>query len=77
MMLADLPESARARLGAPTRVDATIVRLLEMGMTEGAEVVVTRRALFGDPIEITVRGTRVVLRKADAARFPVDTDGGA
>src|SRR5262245_38310696 len=58
-------------LGAPDAVDPTIVRLLEMGFTEGAEVRLVRRAPLGDPLEVLVRGTRVCLRKADAAKFPV------
>ena len=71
--LADLPIAARATLGAPTSMDGTLVRLLEMGMTPGPQVTVTRRAALGDPIEIRVRGTRLCLRRADAARFPVHT----
>ena len=51
--------------------DATVLRLLEMGLTAQAPIVVTRRAPLGDPIEVEVRGTRVVLRRAEAARFRV------
>lgn len=51
--------------------DATVLRLVEMGMTAKAPIVVTRRAPLGDPIEVEVRGTRVVLRRAEAARFRV------
>jgi ferrous iron transport protein A len=51
--------------------DATVLRLLEMGLTAKAPIVVTRRAPLGDPIEVEVRGTRVVLRRAEAARFRV------
>jgi ferrous iron transport protein A len=69
--LADLPVGARAVLEAPTSVDATVVRLHEMGMTPGTIVTLTRRAPWGDPIEIALRGTRLCLRKADAARFGV------
>jgi ferrous iron transport protein A len=69
--LADLPVASRATLGAPAALDGTLVRLMEMGMTPGAIVEVTRRAALGDPLEILVRGTRVCLRRADAARFPV------
>lgn len=65
-----LPVGARAVLGPPAEVDATVVRLLEMGLTAGAEVALTRRAPGGDPLEIEIRGTRLCLRRADAARFP-------
>lgn len=42
-------------------------RLLEMGMTEGAEVEVLRFAPLGDPLEIFVRGFHLTLRRAEAA----------
>ena len=51
--------------------NGVLLRLAEMGMTTGALVAVTRRAPLGDPIEIEVRGTRVCLRKKDAACFAV------
>ncbi len=41
-------------------------KLLSMGLLPGAAICVTRYAPLGDPIEITVRGTRVSLRKAEA-----------
>ena len=53
-------------------VDATVLRLFEMGLTRGCRVVVTRRAPLGDPLEIEVRGTRLCLRNDDARRFVVD-----
>ena len=52
-------------------VDGTVLRLFEMGLTRGAQVTVTRRAPLGDPMEIAVRGTRLCLRRNDAARFVV------
>ena len=74
--LASLSTGARAVLGEPKAadVDATVLRLIEMGMTRGAEIVVVRRAPLGDPIEIMLRGTRLCLRKADALRFPIVDD---
>lgn len=65
----------RAVLGAPTAFGPTVLRLLEMGMTAGAEVQLTRRAPFGDPLEVSVRGTRLCLRRADAVRFVVQRSG--
>jgi ferrous iron transport protein A len=41
-------------------------RLLEMGVIEGAEVQMVRRAPLGDPIEILVQGYHLSLRKAEA-----------
>ncbi len=42
-------------------------RLLEMGVTEGAEVEVLRFAPLGDPLEVFVRGFHLTLRRAEAA----------
>jgi ferrous iron transport protein A len=67
-----LPAGARAVLGEAAGSDPTILRLIEMGMTPGTEVVVERRAPLGDPIEIALRGTRICLRRADAMRFAVE-----
>ena len=72
MTLDSLQVGARARLGPPSALSPTVVRLLEMGMTAGAEVALTRRAPAGDPLELEVRGTRLCLRRADAAHFPVE-----
>ncbi len=57
-------------------LDATAVRLMEMGLVPGAVVTVVRAAPFGDPLEIAVCGTRLCLRRHDAQRFVV-VDGGA
>ena len=42
-------------------------RLFEMGITPGAEVFMRKRAPLGDPIEITLRGYELTLRKSEAA----------
>lgn len=41
-------------------------RIMDMGITKGVEVYVRKVAPFGDPIEVTVRGYELSLRKADA-----------
>lgn len=46
-------------------------RLLEMGMTPGAVVEVVRRAPFGDPMQIRLRGYLLALRRAQAAAVRV------
>lgn len=66
-----LPTGSWAAVGQPTELTPTVLRLMEMGLTPGTQVSVTRRTAGGDPIEIRVRGTRLCLRRADAARFPV------
>ncbi|MBQ8322911.1 MAG: ferrous iron transport protein A [Clostridia bacterium] len=42
-------------------------RLFDMGVTPGAEVFFRKKAPLGDPIEITLRGYELTLRKAEAA----------
>lgn len=42
-------------------------RILDMGLTKGAEVKVRKMAPLGDPLEVTVRGFELSLRKAEAA----------
>ena len=47
-------------------------RIMDMGLTKGAEVYVRKVAPLGDPIEITVRGYELSLRKADAQMVEVE-----
>ena len=41
-------------------------RIMDMGITKGVEIYVRKVAPLGDPVEITVRGYELSLRKADA-----------
>ena len=41
-------------------------RIMDMGLTKGAEVHIRKVAPLGDPVEITVRGYELSIRKADA-----------
>ena len=47
-------------------------RIMDMGITKGAEIYVRKVALLGDPIELTVRGYELSLRKADAEMIEVE-----
>lgn len=47
-------------------------RIMEMGITKGVEVSVRKVAPLGDPVEITVRGYELSLRKADAELIEVE-----
>ena len=51
---------------------ATRRRIMDMGITRGAEIYVRKVAPLGDPVEITVRGYELSLRKADAEMIQVD-----
>ena len=46
-------------------------RIMEMGVTKGVEIHVRKVAPLGDPVEITVRGYELSLRKADAELIQV------
>ncbi len=50
-------------------------RLFDMGITPGAEIKMRKRAPLGDPIEITVRGYELTLRKAEAACVTMEVKG--
>ena len=47
-------------------------RIMDMGLTKGAEVYVRKVAPLGDPIELTVRGYELTIRKADAEFVEVE-----
>lgn len=51
--------------------DAIAVRLMEMGLTDGEEVTVMGFAPLGDPVEFSIRGYRISLRKSEAQRVRV------
>ncbi len=51
---------------------ATKRRIMDMGLTKGTEVYVRKVAPLGDPIELTVRGYELSLRKADTEMVEVE-----
>lgn len=46
-------------------------RIMDMGLTKGVEVYIRKVAPLGDPIEITVRGYELSIRKADAGMIEI------
>ena len=54
-----------------TCVGAIKRRIMDMGLTKGTSVYVRKVAPLGDPIEVTVRGYELSLRKADAELIEV------
>lgn len=46
-------------------------RIMDMGITKGVEIYVRKVAPLGDPVEITVRGYELSLRKADAEMIEI------
>lgn len=47
-------------------------RIMDMGITRGIQVRIRKVAPFGDPIELTVRGYELSLRKADAENIEIE-----
>ena len=47
-------------------------RIMDMGITNGVDVYVRKVAPLGDPIEVTVRGYELSVRKADAEMIQID-----
>ena len=47
-------------------------RIMDMGITRGTEIYVRKVAPLGDPVEVTVRGYELSLRKADAEMVEVE-----
>ncbi|MBQ6610366.1 MAG: ferrous iron transport protein A [Oscillospiraceae bacterium] len=47
-------------------------RIMDMGITRGVEIYVRKLAPLGDPVEVTVRGYELSLRKADAEMIEVE-----
>ena len=67
-----------AKIGETVRVvkihgeGAIKQRIMDMGLTKGVEVYIRKVAPLGDPIEVTVRGYELSLRKADAEQIEVE-----
>ena len=51
---------------------ATRRRIMDMGITKGTGIYVRKVAPWGDPVEVTVRGYELSLRKADAEMIEVE-----
>ena len=67
-----MPNLGEVKIGSSCKVvklhgeGAVKRRIMDMGLTKGTEISVRKVAPLGDPIEITVRGYELSLRKADA-----------
>lgn len=53
-------------------MDDISIRLLEMGLTPGVEVMLVGSAPLGDPLELEVRGYHLSVRKSEAARVELE-----
>lgn len=76
--LADLKPGQTVRIDSIDSLDATVQRLMVLGLVEGAELRFVRASLGGDPLEFQVFGAAISLRRDQARCFhvsPVDADG--
>ena len=64
--LKDIPVGSSAVVVKIHGEGALRTRIMDMGITKGTEIYVRKVAPLGDPVEITVRGYELSLRKADA-----------
>lgn len=70
--LSESSRGERVRVVEVSGDDSLSVRLMEMGLTPGVEVVLLGTAPLGDPLEFEVRGYRLSLRRSEAARVSVE-----
>ena len=69
--LESVPVGGMATVADVLGEDAVALRLLEMGLTPGVVVRLVGRAPLGDPLELELRGYRLSIRRAEAARVAV------
>ena len=70
--LREVPMGGKAKVVKIHGEGAVKRRIMDMGITKGVEIYVRKVAPLGDPIEITVRGYELSLRKADAENIEVE-----
>ncbi len=72
MTLKDLKVGQTATVKRISGAGAVKRRIMDMGVTKGTEIHVRKVAPLGDPIEVTVRGYELSVRKADAQIIEVE-----
>lgn len=72
MSLANTPLSTRVRVTGVRHRGSHSVRLMEMGLLEGAQVEILSRAPLGDPLRVRLDGCDLSLRCADAELIDVE-----
>ena len=69
--LREVPCGQTVRVSRLTGEGPVRRRIMDMGITRGVEIYVRKVAPLGDPVEVTVRGYELSLRKADAEMIEV------
>lgn len=71
MTVKDLKPGQTGKVVSVVADDAIKRRILDMGVTPGVEVTMIKSAPLGDPIEISIRGYDLSLRKSEAERIEI------
>ncbi len=71
MTLRDVKTGQTVTVEKLTGEGAVKRRIMDMGITKGVEIYVRKVAPLGDPVEVTVRGYELSIRKADAELIQV------
>ena len=70
--LREVPVGSSAKVKKLHGEGAVKRRIMDMGITKGVEITVQKVAPLGDPLEVTVRGYQLSIRKADARMVEVE-----
>ncbi len=70
--LREVPNGSTARVVKLNGGSAVKRRIMDMGITKGVDIFVRKVAPLGDPVEVTVRGYELSLRKADTEIIMVE-----
>jgi len=74
MTLDELKPGQKATITGITSHGPVAQRLMSMGIIEGHQITITRRALGGDPLEVDLMGYSLSLRKSEASCIAVTPD---
>lgn len=72
LTLSQISPGQTARIQDIVGEDAIAIRLMEMGLTDGESITYIGSAPLGDPLEFSIRGYRLSLRRSEADRIHVD-----
>ncbi|KIR01908.1 Ferrous iron transport protein A [Lachnospiraceae bacterium TWA4] len=70
--LKDIPVGQTVKAKKLTGTGPIKRRIMDMGITKGVDIYVRKVAPLGDPVEVTVRGYELSLRRADAEMIEVE-----
>ena len=74
LLLSDLPVGAFGTIEKLPFGRESLTRLRELGLVPGTKIHLVRRAPLGDPLEVSVRGSRLAMRRAEAKCIEIQQD---